>query len=70
VINRYGKPNFLQMLMQSWYFWYRYQGLVINGVDKIILCQADEPEVIPFEIHHDMELYVADLYFRWKHFVQ
>jgi hypothetical protein len=36
----------------------------VNDASKIIRCPADEPEVIPFEIQLDMELYVVDLYFR------
>jgi hypothetical protein len=64
VINRSGQPNFLHIPMQSWYFWYRYRGLPVNDVSKIILCPTDEPEVIPFEMQLDMELYIADLYFR------
>jgi hypothetical protein len=62
-INRSGQPNFLHIPMQSWYFWYRYRGLPVNDAGKIILCPTDEPELIPFEMQLDMELYVANLYF-------
>jgi hypothetical protein len=63
VINWSGQPNFLHIPMQSWYFWYRYRGLPVNDAGKIIICPADELEVILFEMQLDMELYVADLYF-------
>jgi hypothetical protein len=56
VTKRFGQPNFLQMSMQSWYFWYKYRGLPVNDVGKIILWPIEEPNLIPFAIEFDIEL--------------
>jgi hypothetical protein len=42
--------------MQSWYFWYKYRGLLVNEAGKIILCPTEDPDLIPFKTEFDKEL--------------